>query len=135
MDPLPTLISDVINGRSISRLCNKQPAARANVVCLVIAGCLICKLKLPHFEKATKFEKIFHLKFDVLSIVKFKVEDFSKLLWPSQNIRTLIKLCLCTFNKAGFALKSYNKVRCGSNSFIFTPESRLFLSFQMGYLV
>ena len=42
---------------------------------------------------------------------------------------------LLTFNKAGFALKSHNKVRCGSNSFFFTPESRLFLSFQMGNLV
>ena len=39
-------------------------------------------LKFGLFEKGTKFEKIFHLKFDVLTLlsnVKYKVEDFFKL--------------------------------------------------------
>ena len=39
------------------------------------------QLKLGLFEKGTKFEKIFHLKFDVLTLlsnVKYKVEDFFK---------------------------------------------------------
>ena len=44
-------------------------------------------LKFGYSEKATKFEKIFHLKFDVTY-----VEDFFQILWPSQNIRTLLVL-------------------------------------------
>ena len=35
-------------------------------------------LKFGYSEKATKFEKIFHLKFDATQYVKFQVEDFFK---------------------------------------------------------
>ena len=45
-------------------------------------------LKLGYSEKATKLEKIFHLKFDVTQ-QRQSMEDFFLILWPSQNIRTL----------------------------------------------
>ena len=45
-------------------------------------------VKFEYSEKATKFEKIFHLKCDsVTSIFKWKI--FFQILWPSQNMLTL----------------------------------------------
>ena len=35
-------------------------------------------VKFGLFEKSTKFEKTFHLKLELWSNVKFKVEDFFK---------------------------------------------------------
>ena len=43
-------------------------------------------LKFGYSEKATKFEKIYHLKFDVT-----EQRRFFQILWPSQNIWTLQK--------------------------------------------
>ena len=45
-------------------------------------------LKFRYSEKATKFEKMFHLNFDVTE-QRQKSGRFFQILWPSQNIRTL----------------------------------------------
>ena len=46
-------------------------------------------LKLGYSEKATKFGKIFHLKFDATQCRQILSGRFYQILWPSQNIRTL----------------------------------------------
>ena len=46
-------------------------------------------LKFGYSEKATKFEKIFHTKFDVTEYRQFFNGYFFQILWPSQNIQTL----------------------------------------------
>ena len=43
-------------------------------------------LKFGYSEKATKFEKIFHLKFDVTEQRPILSGIFFQILWPSQNI-------------------------------------------------
>ena len=43
-------------------------------------------LKFGYFEKATKFEKIFHLKFDATKYCQIKSGRWAKFLWPSQNV-------------------------------------------------
>ena len=50
----------------------------------------ILLLKLGYSEKATKFEKIFYLKFYVTDYRQILSGRFFQILWPSQNIRTLI---------------------------------------------
>ena len=45
--------------------------------------------KFGYSKKATKFEKIFHLKFDVTKWRQIFSGRFFRILWPSQNIRTL----------------------------------------------
>ena len=46
-------------------------------------------VKLGYSEKATKFEKIFQLKFDVTEQRQILSGRFFQILWPSQNIPTL----------------------------------------------
>ena len=46
-------------------------------------------LKFGYSEKATKFEKIFHLKFDITDWRQILSGIFFQISWPSQNIRTL----------------------------------------------
>ena len=46
------------------------------------------QLKFGYSEKATKFEKIFHLKFDATQWRQILCGRFFQ-MWPSQNIRTL----------------------------------------------
>ena len=46
-------------------------------------------LKFGYSEKATKFEKIFHINFDVTEYCQILSGRFFHILWPSQNIRTL----------------------------------------------
>ena len=46
-------------------------------------------LKLGYFEKATKFEQIFHLKFDITEWCQIFSGRFFQIFWPSQNVRTL----------------------------------------------
>ena len=46
-------------------------------------------LKFGYSEKATKFEKIFHLKSDDTEQCQILSERFFQILWPSQNILTL----------------------------------------------
>ena len=48
-------------------------------------------IKFGYSEKATKFEKIFHLKFDVNEYRQILSGRFFQILWPSQNIRILIE--------------------------------------------
>ena len=48
-------------------------------------------LKFRYCEKATQFDKIFHLFLKILDNVKIKRGDFFKILWPSHNIRPLNK--------------------------------------------
>ena len=49
------------------------------------------QLKFGYSEKATKFEKIFHLKFDVTECEECQNLSgrFFRILWPSQNIPIL----------------------------------------------
>ena len=51
-------------------------------------------LKFGYSEKATKFEEIFHVKFDVTEYRQILSGRFFQFLWPSQNIRTLLLLCM-----------------------------------------
>ena len=46
----------------------------------------IFTLKFGYSEKATKFEKIYHLKFDVTEQRQILSGRFFQILWPSQNI-------------------------------------------------
>ena len=46
-------------------------------------------LKFGYSEMATKFERIFHLKFDVTQWRQILSGRFFQILWSSQNIRTL----------------------------------------------
>ena len=46
-------------------------------------------LKFGYSEKATKFEKIFHLRFEVTELRQILSGRFFQILWPSQNIRAL----------------------------------------------
>ena len=46
---------------------------------------ILATLKFIHCEKATKFEKIFHLFLKLFLIVETK-RKISKFMWPSQNI-------------------------------------------------
>ena len=50
---------------------------------------LIAMVKFRYSEKATRFEKIFHLKFDVTQQRQILSGRFFRILWPSQNIQTL----------------------------------------------
>jgi hypothetical protein len=50
-------------------------------------------LKFGYSEKATKLEKIFHVKFDVTEYCQILSRRFFQILWPSQNIRTLTGAC------------------------------------------
>ena len=52
-------------------------------------GADIDTIKFGYSEKATKFEKIFHLKFDLTEKRQILSGRFFQILWPSQNIRTL----------------------------------------------
>ena len=52
------------------------------------------KVKFRYSEKATKFEKIFHIKFDITEQHQILRRRFFKILWPSQNIRTLLNSLL-----------------------------------------
>ena len=45
-------------------------------------------LKFRYSENATKFEKIFHLQFDITEKRQILSGRFFQILWPSQNIRT-----------------------------------------------
>ena len=45
-------------------------------------------LNFGYSEKATKFEKIFHLEFDATQKRQILCGMFFQILWPSQNIRT-----------------------------------------------
>ena len=47
------------------------------------------ELNFGYSEKATKFEKISNLKFDVTQYCQILSGRFFQILWPSQNIRTL----------------------------------------------
>ena len=47
------------------------------------------ELKFGYSEKATKFEKISNLKFDVTQYCQILSGIIFLILWPSQNIRTL----------------------------------------------
>ena len=47
-------------------------------------------VKFGYSEKATKFEKIFHLKFDATQYRQNLSGRFFQILWPSQNIRPLL---------------------------------------------
>ena len=44
------------------------------------------QVKFGYYEKATKFEKIFKLKFDVTEWRQILSGRFFQILWPSQNI-------------------------------------------------
>ena len=46
-------------------------------------------MKFGYSEKATKFEEIFHLKFEVTESRQILSGRFFQILWPSQNIQTL----------------------------------------------
>ena len=48
------------------------------------------QIKIGYSEKATKFKKIFHLRFDVTEYRQILSGRFFQILWPSQNIRTLM---------------------------------------------
>ena len=50
----------------------------------------IVYLKFGFSEKATKFEKIFHVKFNVTEYHQILRGRFFQILRPSQNIQTLI---------------------------------------------
>ena len=50
----------------------------------------LIRLKFGYSEKATKLEKIFHLKFDTTEQRQILSGRFFRILWPSQNIQTLI---------------------------------------------
>ena len=52
-------------------------------------GFFLESLKFGYSEKATKFEKIFHLKFDATQKRQIISGIFFQILWPSQNIGTL----------------------------------------------
>ena len=43
-------------------------------------------LKFGYSEKATKFEKILHLKFDVTELCQILIGRFFHIFWPPQNI-------------------------------------------------
>ena len=49
-------------------------------------------LKFGYSEKATQFEKIFHIEFDATQELQILSGRFFQILWPSQNIRSLNKL-------------------------------------------
>ena len=49
---------------------------------------VVSLLKFGRFEKGTKFEKIFHSKFDA---TQTQGGRFFQILWPFQKIRTLRK--------------------------------------------
>ena len=46
-------------------------------------------LKFGYYEKATKFEKIFHLKFDITEERQVQGGRFFQILWPFQKTQTL----------------------------------------------
>ena len=46
-------------------------------------------LKFGLFEKSTKFEKIFHLKFDTIEERQILSGRFFQIMCPSQNVQTL----------------------------------------------
>ena len=50
----------------------------------------LAQVKFGYSEKATKFEKIFRLKFDVTEQRQILNGRFFQILWSSQNIRTLL---------------------------------------------
>ena len=49
-------------------------------------------LKFRYSEKATKFEKILHLKFDATEYRQIENGRFFQILFPSQNVQTLTDL-------------------------------------------
>ena len=65
--------------------------------------------KFRYSEKATKFEKIFHLIFDATQYRQILSGRFFQIWWPSQNIRTLIASFPCFlghFNILGIRLNT-----------------------------
>ena len=54
-----------------------------------LADLAVRAVKFGYSEKATKFEKNFHLKFDPTQQCQILSGRFFQILWPSQNIRTL----------------------------------------------
>ena len=50
----------------------------------------LCHLKFGYFEKATVFEKIFHLKFDATESSQILSGRFFQILCASQNVQTLL---------------------------------------------
>ena len=69
-----------------------------------------------HKVRITKFEKIFHIKFDAI--------QYRQILWPSQNIRTLPKLQgNFSFSKTFFCLKKQLNVE----QLLITPIIEAFL--------
>ena len=48
-----------------------------------------CCVKLGYSEKATKFEKVLHIKFDITEYCHILSGRFFQILWPAQNIQTL----------------------------------------------
>ena len=86
----------------------------------------ILLLKLRHYEKATKFEKISHLFWQnscFYSVVSKQVGDFFKFLWPSQKSWTLPKL-----NFTNVYYCNYQKMSNSSNH-LHTKSYHFFKSF------
>ena len=97
--------------------------------------------KLGYSEKATKFEKIFHLKFDVTEQCQILSGRFFQILWPSQIIRDLFTEMqikgqnICIDNKTVRA-KTCDLCRTirVSSKFKILFEKKFLLVASMGYL-
>ena len=71
---------------------SSQQTQRQFVVYKLLCYYNLCMvLKFGYSEKATKFEKIFHVKFDITEQRQILSGRFFQILWPSQNIQTLIE--------------------------------------------
>ena len=93
------------------------------------------RLKFIYSEKATKFLRNLHLTFDystsILQYIQSKVRwRFRKILWPSQNIRTLRISFFCIFSPYSFLLwETTNYLNAFSVYFLLFPYPKNFSQF------